>query len=122
MSVLAHNLIKKVISVAVKFSEEEVHQYLVTKGGLEHLVDDAPELERQVHPTEPLDTPDDEDAISFELWRIIKARVLTKLLTMHRTIRYGEFIGSKIKLPVDNTTQWNSIFLGSMRMASSYWS
>jgi hypothetical protein len=27
-----------------------------------------------------------------------------KLLRMHRTIRYCEFIGSKIKLPIDKTT------------------
>ncbi|MBR1335330.1 hypothetical protein JQ579_21880 [Bradyrhizobium ottawaense] len=84
----------------------------MTKGGLEDLVEDAPELERQVHTTEPLDTPDDEGGISFELWRIIKARVLTKLLTMHRTIRYGEFIGSKIKLPVDKTTPMELDILG----------
>jgi hypothetical protein len=69
-----------------KFSEEAVHQYLINKGGLEDLVDDVPDLEREVHATEPIDKPDD-DYVPFELWRIIKARVLAKLLTMHRDRR-----------------------------------
>jgi hypothetical protein len=94
-----------------KFSEEAVHQYLINKGGLEDLVDDVPDLEREVHATEPIDKPDD-DYVPFELWRIIKARVLAKLLTMHRTIRYGEFIGSKIKLPIDKTTPMELDVLG----------
>jgi hypothetical protein len=98
--------------LAAKFSENDVHQHLVRKGGLEELVDDAPDLEREVYPTDTPEPPDDDDELPFELWRLIKARVLAKLLRMHRTIRYGEFIGSKIKLPIDKTTPMELDILG----------
>ena len=98
--------------MAVKFSEEEVQHYLVKKGGLEDLVDDTPDLEREVYPTDLNHPLEEDNAGPFELWRIIKAKVLAKLLEMHRTIRYGEFIGSNVKLPIDKTTPMELDILG----------
>jgi hypothetical protein len=103
--------------LAVKFPEKQVHDHLVKVGGLEGLVDDATALEMAV--AEPIDTAESADdgeevykEIDFELWRIIKAKVLEKRLRLHRTIRFGEFIGSKIKLRTDKTTPMELDLLG----------
>jgi hypothetical protein len=86
------------------------------KGGMEDLIDDAPELEMAVNPPDPSAPASPEEAdyeeFDFDLWRIIKAKVLAKLLRMHRAIRYGTFIGSKIKLPTDKTTPMELDILG----------
>jgi hypothetical protein len=86
------------------------------KGGMEDLIDDAPELEMAVDPPDPSAPASPEEAdyeeIDFDLWRIIKVKVLAKLLRMHRAIRYGTFIGSKIKLPIDKTTPMELDILG----------
>ena len=36
-------------------------------------------------------------------WQIVKARIVERLLQLHATVRHGTFIGSKVKLPIDNT-------------------
>ena len=75
-----------------QFSEEVVHGYLF-RTGLTDLVDETAALDEK--------SVGDED--DFQLWRIIKARALTKLKRLHNSVRYGEFLGSKIKLPTDHT-------------------
>jgi hypothetical protein len=100
-----------------RFSEEQVHRYLYQQG-LERLVDDVPEFDLYdtgaTHGTitggASADDPDEEP--SFELWRIIKARALSKLEHLHRAIRYGDFIGSKVKLPIDTTRPMELDLLG----------
>lgn len=85
-----------------KFSEEVLHDYLF-KTGLTALVDDSAAFDE-----EAVDDPDD-----FQLWRIIKARALAKLERLHNSVRYGEFIGSKVKLPTDHTRPMELDLLGS---------
>ena len=105
--------------MAAKFSEEQVHQYLYNQG-LESLVDDVPQFDAVTieEPTPstgtlPLDQSEIAyDAGEFELWRVIKAKAFEKLEGLHRTIRYGEFIGSKIKLPIDDTRPMELDLLG----------
>jgi hypothetical protein len=105
--------------LAAKFSEEQVHKHLYEQG-LERLIDDVLEFDVECV-TEPVaateSTRSDEseavyDEVEFELWRIIKAKALEKLERLHRTIRYGEFIGSKVKLPIDSTRPMELDLLG----------
>lgn len=105
--------------MAATFSEDQVHQYLY-KQGLERLIDDAPELdppsvrERSDATISALSPPIDEhyEEIEFELWRILKAKTLGKLERLHSSIRYGDFIGSKVKLPIDSTRPMELDLLG----------
>ena len=75
--------------MVVKFSEQEVHNFIFEQG-LEALIDDCPEFE----PSDHKSSADEE----FALWRIIKARAMGKLRRIHKNVRYGKLIGSKIKL------------------------
>jgi hypothetical protein len=84
-----------------QFSEEAVHRYLF-KTGLTDLVDETAALDEK-----PVGDEDD-----FQLWRIIKARALTKLKRLHSSVRYGEFLGSRIKLPTDHTRPMELDLLG----------
>lgn len=106
-------------NVATKYTEEQVHQHLFQQG-LESVIDDTPAFDAE-SVGEPVATtesaPRDEteaayDGVEFELWRIVKAKALEKLGRLHRTIRYGEFIGSKIKLPIDSTRPMELDLLG----------
>jgi hypothetical protein len=97
-----------------KFSEQEVHQYLY-KQGLEKLIVDVPEIDDPLIPGArgaEGSLAEDGEETEFEFWRVIKAKALEKLTRLHRTIRYGEFIGSKIKLPTDKTTPMELDLLG----------
>jgi hypothetical protein len=91
----------------VNFSEQDVHEH-IHKQGLESLIADTPE------PTEapPLEITGP-DEVNFELWRIIKAKAEDKLRNLHSTVRYGEFIGSKIKLPIGKSRPMELDLLGS---------
>lgn len=93
------------------FSEDDVHKHLYTKG-LEAVIVDCPEFDL---PEVDL-TPDAEqcaDEYDFELWRIIKERAIAKLERLHGTIRYGTFVGTKIKLPTDNTKPMELDLIGT---------
>jgi hypothetical protein len=89
-------------TIVAQFSEEVVHDYLF-KTGLTALVDDTAAFD-----DEAVDDPED-----FQLWRIIKARTLAKLERLHNSVRCGEFIGSKVKLPTDHTRAMELDLLGS---------
>ena len=89
-----------------KFAEDEVHQYLYSKG-LEALTEDEPD-ESQASPA-----AGDEEEGGFEFWRLIKLRAVSKIRRIHRSMRYGEFIGSKVKLPTDKTQPMELDLLGS---------
>lgn len=86
------------LKLSTKFSEDQVHEYLYQQG-LEALIEDIPELD--VNP-EAL-APKEED-LDVELWCILKARAVEKIAALHHTIRYGRFLGSKVKLPTDKLT------------------
>jgi hypothetical protein len=91
------------LRMVVKFSEQEVHNFIFEQG-LEALIDDCPEFE----PSDHKSSADEE----FALWRIIKARAMAKLRRIHKNVRYGKLIGSKIKLPTDKTTPMELDMLG----------
>lgn len=94
-----------------KFPEEDVHKHLHATG-LESIIADCPTF----------DTPEIEilstaesyaDEPDFQLWRIIKARAFARLERLHGTIRYGTFVGTKIKLPTDHTKPMELDLLGT---------
>lgn len=95
--------------MSAPFSENQVHQYLYEQG-LDRLIDDAPELEKQrAAVADSINTGAsslDQEACEetdFQLWRILKAKSLEKLQRLHNSVRYGQFVGSKIKLPIDRS-------------------
>tara|TARA_R110002074_G_C12496024_1_gene662181 strand:+ start:356 stop:1648 length:1293 start_codon:yes stop_codon:yes gene_type:complete len=94
-----------------KFSENQVHQYLY-QVGLEAVISDCPDLDGPPNHTDE-DVDDIQGAEDFQLWRIIKSRALAKLQRLHSSVRYGEFIGSKIKLPIDDTKPMELDLLGT---------
>ncbi len=89
-----------------KFSENEVHEYLYSQG-LEALTEDESDEVFAL----PVDGDDEEGG--FELWRLIKLRAVSKLRRIHESMRYGEFIGSKVKLPTDKKQPMELDLLGS---------
>lgn len=78
------------------WSEEETHQF-IWKNGIESLIDDSSELDIALKELE-IRSPD-----SFDLWRVIKARAFEKINRIHRSVRYGTLLASKLKLPTDKT-------------------
>ena len=95
------------------YPEDVVHAHLYARG-MEALVVDSPELtDALVDGGGTLRTDDsDLDEGEFELWKIIKRRALERIDRMHRTVRHGTFLGSKIKLPTDNTRAMELDLLG----------
>lgn len=87
--------------MTINFSEDEVHTYLYQQG-MEALTIDFPNLEQDLK-------PDDE----FELWKLIKQKAISKLSRIHDSVRYGEFIATKLKLPTDKTTPMELDLLGT---------
>ena len=92
--------------LTTKFSEEEVHDHLY-KQGLEQLIENGPEIDIESRPLAP------DNDVDFELWRILKERAIEKISALHATIRYGQFIGSKVKLPTDHTRPMELDLLGT---------
>jgi len=92
-----------------EFSEAKVHQYIYERG-LESLIDDVPEEGTEGGKSDPSTPP--ENDFDFELWRIVKAKALEKLERLHRTIRCGTFVGSKVKLPIDDSKPMELDMLG----------
>lgn len=76
------------------FNENDVHKHLFVTG-LEAVVQDCPLFDAPlVLPASPSGHEEDD----FALWRIIKGRAFAKLQRLHRTVRYGTFVGSKITM------------------------
>jgi hypothetical protein len=101
--------------VSSAFSEKKVHDALYAKGGLETFVQDSPEIEKALEETDytpPKIDPAEYPGPDFELWKIVKFRALQKIGRLHRTIRHGEFIGSKINLRTDDTKPMQLDLLG----------
>ncbi|MCF5022321.1 hypothetical protein [Pseudomonas lurida] len=93
-----------------RFSEDDVHQYLHAKG-LEAVVVDCPLFDRAEDELQEAQETTDEPG--FQLWQIIKARAFSRLERLHGTIRYGTFVGTKIKLPTDHTKPMELDLLGT---------
>ncbi|WP_407168504.1 hypothetical protein [Bradyrhizobium sp. ORS 111] len=97
------------------FSEKQVHDALCAKGGLESIVQDSPEIEKALDEadyTPPKIVPAEYPGPDFELWKFVKSRALQKIGRLHRTVRYGDFIGSKINLRTDDTKPMQLDLLG----------
>lgn len=93
------------------FSEDDVHKHLYANG-LEAVIVDCPQLDLpEIEPTATAEQYADES--DFQLWRIIKDRAIAKLGRLHGTIRYGTFVGTKIKLPTDNTRPMELDLIGT---------
>src|SRR6218665_3525358 len=84
------------------FTEDQVHGYLY-QAGLEKLIADCPQINDAAISVE-------ED---FQLWRIIKQKTFAKIARIHNSVRYGNFIASKLKLPTDKTTPMELDLLGT---------
>lgn len=96
-----------------KFTEKQVQDALYAKGGLEAFVLDSPEIEKVLADyTPPQIQPSQYAGPEFELWQFVKSRALQKIGLLHRTIRHGEFIGSKINLRTDDTKPMQLDLLG----------
>lgn len=93
------------------FSEDEVHQHLY-QTGLEAVIVDSVELDGlSIEPDDDVNDTENED--DFQLWRIIKDRAFAKIGRLHNSLRYGEFIGSKVNLPTDGTKPMELDLLGT---------
>jgi len=94
-----------------KISEENVHQHLYNQN-LNKIIKEFPGLD--CASSDLVGGFDVEQPLvdAFELSKIIKARALEKLQRINRAIKNGVFIGSKIKLPTDNTTPMELDMLG----------
>jgi hypothetical protein len=90
------------------FSEDQVHQHLFSVG-LDAVVQDCPTFDNPSAAPE-LDLNEEP---SFELWRLVKRRAYERLESLHNTVRYGSFVGSKISLPVDSSRAMELDLLGT---------
>ncbi|GMV30031.1 MAG: hypothetical protein AMXMBFR59_21560 [Rhodanobacteraceae bacterium] len=95
------------------FSEDQVHNHIFARG-IEALVVDSQELvDALSQGNAPIRMDENDfDESEFELWRIIKQRVLERINRIHGSVRYGTFVGSKVKLPTDNTRAMELDLLG----------
>lgn len=73
------------------FDEDTVHDHLY-KVGLNATI-------AQCHEVENFDPELEFD--NFELWKIIKSQALGKIKRLHQRMQCGEFIATKLKLPID---------------------
>ncbi|MFA5989410.1 MAG: hypothetical protein WC803_07380 [Sphingomonas sp.] len=79
--------------MAKLFDEETVHDHLY-KVGLAATIASCQEVEN-FDPEAEFD--------NFELWRIIKSQAMGKIKRLHQCMQYGEFLATKLKLPIDKT-------------------
>jgi hypothetical protein len=101
--------------VASPFTENELHKVLYAEGGLETFIQDDPKIEKALEESEykpPTISPANYSGPDFELWKLVKSRVLQKIGRLHQTIRYGDFIGSKVNLRTDSTKPMQLDLLG----------
>lgn len=97
------------------YNEDEVHEYMYAKG-IEALIVDSKELDDALSADARLTLVadgDDPEGEEFALWKIIKQRVIERLERIHRSVRYGSFIGTKVKLPIDGSRPMELDLLGA---------
>lgn len=99
--------------MALGYSEDQVHAHIFSRG-IEALVVDSDELADALTQATGSIQPNDGDreGSEFELWKFIKQRALERLERIHTSVRYGAFLGSKIKLPTDSTRAMELDLLG----------
>ena len=91
------------------FNENAVHELLYEVGLESVIVDPDPAIFEVSQSNAPLDGY----GIPFEFWQMLKDKALRRIERMHKLIRYGKFIGSKVKLPTDNTTPMELDLIGT---------
>ena len=98
------------------FYEEDVHQHLYSVG-LEKVIEDCPTFDADYDElsSDRLETchSKTEDESPIELWTIIKQKAFEKLERLHGSVRYGSFVGSKVKLPTDLSRPMELDLLGT---------
>lgn len=93
------------------FSEADVQKHL-EEVGLTAVVEDAePRLDAALPNRSQAET--DEEGPIFELWKLLKERAIEKLRSLHRLSSEGEFLGSGINLPINNTRHMFLDLLGT---------
>lgn len=93
----------------MSFDEDAVHQ-LLYKAGLDTLI---VEPDPAVFEASQSGAPLTHEGVPFEFWRVLKAKALRRIKRMHNLIRFGEFVGSKVKLPTDHTTPMELDLIGT---------
>lgn len=74
--------------IRIKFSESVVHEFIYQNDWSGFFKDEAIlETTKRIRPPE-----------SFELWRVIKHKVMERLAELHELVRNGQLVGSKVKL------------------------
>lgn len=91
------------------FDEDAVHALLYEVGLETVIVDPDPAVFEASQSGAPLT----HEGVPFEFWRVLKAKALRRIERMHNLIRYGEFVGSKVKLPTDHTTPMELDLIGT---------
>ncbi len=91
------------------FDEDAVHELLYEVGLETVIVDPDPAVFETAQSGAPLT----HEGVPFEFWRVLKAKALRRIQRMHNLIRYGEFVGSKVKLPTDHTTPMELDLIGT---------
>jgi hypothetical protein len=84
------------------FDEDTVHDHLYKVG-----------LAATIAPCQEVEDFDLEvEFDNFELWKIIKSQAMGKLKRLHQCMQQGEFIATKLKLPIDRTKPMELDLLG----------
>ncbi len=82
------------------FSEDDFHKFVYEVGLKGVITSDFPiPVEDRPAVQSDGEEPAFEGEPAFELWRMMRERAVTRLAKLHESIRYGQFIGSKIRLP-----------------------
>ena len=85
-----------------RLSENDFHEFIYKVGPQGLITSEFPSpVEDEFTAQSDGEEPAFEDEPPFELWRVMRERAITRLAKLHNLIRYGEFIGSKIRLPTE---------------------
>lgn len=91
------------------FDEDAVHE-LLYEVGLEKVIFNP---DATVFEASQSGAPLTDEGVPFEFWRVLKAKALLRIERMHKLIRYGEFVGSKVKLPTDRSRPMELDLIGT---------
>ncbi|WP_063893310.1 hypothetical protein [Sinorhizobium sp. Sb3] len=84
-----------------KTREDEVQKYLYEVG-----------LSAVIEYSEALETEPIRETYGVALWEVMKSRTIEKLRRLHRLVKDGEFVGSKVRLPISKTRSMELDLLG----------
>jgi hypothetical protein len=97
-----------------RFSEDDFHKFVYEVGLKGVITSDFPiPVEDRPAAQSDGEEPAFEGEPAFELWRMMRERAVTRLAKLHDSIRYGQFIGSKIRLPTGEGKRMELDLLGT---------